>query len=345
MLVIVVLVVAASRGVFPGQYLSQLPPQPQTQLTISLDTAAVPGLVVRTLSEEIRSLMRETRIGLASPSPSGDSIEVTIREDTDREQAIARLRELSRQAEPTGGAATERFTIADAGGGVLRLAPTPAALADGTRRALDQTIDVLGHRIGDLQLKPTLKREGEDRIIIEVPRQVDTARLKAVIVTPGKLTFRLVDTSVGADETKLGEIPSQSELLRDKSGTPYLVEKRIAMSGESLADAQPSYDQSTDQPMVSFRFNTVGSRQFARLTAENVGSPVAVVLDGVVLTAPIIREPILGGSGLISGNLTLESANDLAILLRSGALPAPLTIIDERTLERRAAFLGARRKS
>jgi preprotein translocase subunit SecD len=343
--VIVALAVPIGLGVFPGRDPLHQTPEPRTQLTVRLDTAAVPQLVVRTLSEDVRSLMRETRIGFASIAPSGDSVEVTIREGADREQAVARLRELSRQPGATGSAETERFTVADANGAVLWLTPTPAAIADGLNRALDQTIDILDRRIGSLELKPTFKREGGDGIVIEVPRQPDTTSLKAFIVAPGKLTFRFVDTSVRAEEAKLGQMPSQSEVLQDQNGTSYLVEKRVAMSGENLMDAQPGYDQRTNEPIVSFRFNPAGSRQFARVTAEKVGSPFAVVLDGVVLAVPVLREPILGGTGQISGGFTLESANNLAILLRSGALPAPLTVIEERTLERRAEAPGTRRRA
>jgi preprotein translocase subunit SecD len=142
-----------------------------------------------------------------------------------------------------------------------------------------------------------------------------------------------VDTSVSVDQAKLGQMPQQSEILQDQRGTLYLVEQRLAMSGENLTDAQPGFDQRTNEPIVTFRFNAVGARQFARMTGEKVGSPFAVILDGVVLAAPIIREPIVGGSGQISGGFTVESAKDLAMLLRSGALPAPLAVIDERTIE------------
>ena len=113
---------------------------------------------------------------------------------------------------------------------------------------------------------------------------------------------------------------------------PYLVEKRILVSGGDLTDAQPGFDQRTNEPIVSFRFNTSGARKFAQVTQENVGKPFAIILDNQVISAPVIREPILGGSGQISGSFTVESANDLAILLRAGALPAPLTIIEERTV-------------
>ncbi|HZC96016.1 MAG TPA: hypothetical protein VE267_07820 [Bradyrhizobium sp.] len=313
----------------PGRHLSDQAPQPRAQLTVRLDTAAVLPLVVRTLFQDVRSALRETSIGFASIAPSGDLVEVTIRDGADREQAVVRLRQLSRQPGATGSAETERFTVADADGAVLRLAPTPAAMAEGLNRALDQTIDVLGRRIGSLEWKPTFKRDGDDRIIIEVLRRPDTTGLKAFIVAPGKLTFRFVDTSVRAEEAKPGQMPSQSEILLDQHGTSYLVEKHVAMSGENLTDAQPGYDQRTHEPIVSFRFNSAGSRQFARVTAERVGLPFAIVLDDVVIAAPVLREPILGGSGQISGNFTLESANNLAILLRSGALPVPLTMIEE----------------
>jgi preprotein translocase subunit SecD len=118
----------------------------------------------------------------------------------------------------------------------------------------------------------------------------------------------------------------------DGSGQPYLVEKRILVSGGDLVDAQASFDQRTNEPIVNFRFNSSGARAFARATQENVGRPFAIVLDNKVVSAPVIREPILGGSGQISGNFSVQEANDLAILLRAGALPAPLTIIEERTV-------------
>ena len=129
-------------------------------------------------------------------------------------------------------------------------------------------------------------------------------------------------------------MPPDDDLLYSASQpkTPYLVEKRVLVSGGDLTDAQPGFDQRTSEPIVSFRFNTSGARKFAQVTQENVGKPFAIVLDNEVISAPVIREPILGGSGQISGSFTVQSANDLAILLRAGALPAPLTIIEERTV-------------
>jgi preprotein translocase subunit SecD len=318
-------------GVVSGQLPLRQATLSKTQLTVRLDTAAVPQLIMRTVFEDVRNVMRETRVGFASLSPSGDSVDVTIREAPDREPTIARLRELSRQPGPTGGTGMDRFTVADTSG-VLRVTPTPTAIAAGVDRAFGQTIDVLGHRLGSLQLKPTFNRVGDDRIVIQVPQQADTTRLKAVIVAPGKLEFRFVDTSVLVEQAKRGQAPPQSEILQGHDDTSYLVEKRVAVSGDAIVDSQPGFDQRTNEPIVSFKFNAAGTRQFARVTTEKVGSPFAVVLDDVVLAAPVIREPILGGSGQISGGFTVESANNLAILLRSGALPAPLIVIEERTL-------------
>jgi preprotein translocase subunit SecD len=132
-----------------------------------------------------------------------------------------------------------------------------------------------------------------------------------------------------------GKVPPESEILqgsRAENRQPYLIEKRVVVSGEDLTDAQPGFDQRTSEPIVSFRFNSNGARRFAQATQENVGRPFAIVLDNEVISAPVIREPILGGSGQISGSFTVQQANDLAILLRAGALPAPLTIIEERTV-------------
>jgi preprotein translocase subunit SecD len=137
-----------------------------------------------------------------------------------------------------------------------------------------------------------------------------------------------------------------------ENNQPYLIEKHVVVSGEDLTDAQPGFDQRNGEPIVTFRFNNNGARRFAQVTQENVGKPFAIVLDNEVISAPVIREPILGGSGQISGNFTVQQANDLAILLRAGALPAPLTIIEERTVGpglgqdsieagKRAAYIGS----
>src|SRR5207248_1487482 len=149
-----------------------------------------------------------------------------------------------------------------------------------------------------------------------------------------KMEFRMVDTTVSPEQAQQGRVPADSEVLMSASSpkVPYVIKRQVLVSGGDLTDAQPGFDQRTNEPIVSFKFNSAGSRKFAQATLENVGQPFAIVLDNEVISAPVIREPITGGAGQISGNFTVQQANDLAILLRAGALPAPLTIIEERTV-------------
>jgi len=213
---------------------------------------------------------------------------------------------------------------------VLRLTPTAAAITEATD---DQAVAVLSRRLDSLKVKATVRRDG-NTVMVDLPRETNTGHLKDTLVAPGKLTIRFIDNSVSIDDARRGHVPPESELLSAADGTPYLVEKQVTMSGDSLVDSQPGIDQATKQPIVSFRFNDAGARQFARITAQNVGRPMAIVVDNLVLAAPVIREPITGGSGQISGGFTLERANDLAVMLRSGALPVPLTVAAERDVGR-----------
>jgi preprotein translocase subunit SecD len=162
----------------------------------------------------------------------------------------------------------------------------------------------------------------------------DPTRLKELLGKTAKMEFRMVDPSVPPDQAQKGSLPADDELLMSASApkVPYVVKKQVLVSGGELSDAQTGFDQRTSEPIVNFKFNSQGARKFATATAENVGTPFAIVLDNEVISAPVIREPIPGGQGQISGNFTVQSANDLAILLRAGALPAPLTPIEERTV-------------
>jgi preprotein translocase subunit SecD len=148
------------------------------------------------------------------------------------------------------------------------------------------------------------------------------------------MDFRMVDTSVPADQAVKGQVPAESEVLpsTEPGHTPYVIKKQVLVSGGDLIDAQAAFDQRNGQPIVNFKFNTSGSRKFAQATTENVKQPFAIVLDNQVISAPVIQEPITGGQGQISGNFTVQQANDLAVLLRAGALPAPLTVVEERTV-------------
>jgi preprotein translocase subunit SecD len=219
---------------------------------------------------------------------------------------------------------------------LFRLTPTEPSIVERIRQAVEQSVQIVEKRVNELgTVEPSIQRQGVDRVLVQVPGLQDPSRLKELLGKTAKLTFRLVDQTVPIDQALRGQVPPDSELLKStkaENNQPYVIEKRVVVSGEDLTDAQPGFDQRNGEPIVSFKFNNNGARRFAQITQENVGKPFAIVLDNEVISAPVIREPILGGSGQISGSFTVQAANDLAILLRAGALPAPLQIIEERTV-------------
>ena len=310
-----------------------------SHILLEVDTNAVRKEKVESLRDDVRRVVRDNRLG--SPAAAvvrGNSVEFRPREGVDRQLALNKLRELS---QPLGGllSATGQRTVdvVDAGGGLIRLTPTEPALIERIRQSIEQSIQIVERRVNELgTVEPSIQRQGIDRVLVQVPGLQDPSRLKELLGKTAKLTFRMVDQSMPADQAQQGgRVPPESEILpgtKSEGKTPYLIEKRVLVSGEDLTDAQPGFDQRNGEPIVTFRFNNNGARRFAQVTQENVGRPFAIVLDNEVISAPVIREPILGGSGQISGSFTVQGANDLAILLRAGALPAPLTIIEERTV-------------
>src|SRR5438128_2452186 len=308
-----------------------------SHILLEVDANDVRRQKLLALQDDVRRVLREARIGLTrGPIIRGNSVEVVIREG-DLQQGLAKLRELS---QPLGGfvgsTGARSLDVENAGGGVVRLTPTEPALLERTRQVIDQSVEIIGRRVNAMGLvEPSIQRQGNDRVLVQVPGLGNPEELIKVIGTTAKLTFRLVDTSVPVEQALQGRPPPESEIVygsEAERSQPYLLEKRVIVSGDELTDAQPSFDQRTSEPIVTFKFNTSGARKFAQVTQENVGRPFAIVLDDQVISAPVIREPILGGSGQISGNFTVQSANDLAILLRAGSLPAKLTIVEERTI-------------
>jgi protein-export membrane protein SecD len=234
--------------------------------------------------------------------------------------------------------------ILDLGGdGVARFSYSSDELKALKAHAVEQSIEIVRRRIDQFGTQePTIQREGEDRILVQLPGVKEPERVKKLIGETAKMTFRLVDVSVSPLAARAGQLPPGDELLPSaedpNKGAPreYVVQKRVMVSGETLVDAQPSYRDGL--PVVTFKFDSIGAKRFGDATRDNVNKPFAIVLDNKVISAPNIREPILGGSGEISGNFTTQSAQDLALLLRAGALPAPLTVLEERTV---GADLGA----
>src|SRR5215813_14541223 len=304
-----------------------------SHLLLEVDSAAVRKEQLQSINDDVLRVLRQARIPFTGRAIRGNTVEVHITRDTDIDTALARLRELSQPLSGFAGSTGQRTITVTANGGTITLSPTDPAITERVRQAVDQSIQIVERRVNELGLvEPTIQREGVDRILVQVPGLQDPSRLKEILGKTAKLDFRMVDLSMSAEQAEQAH-PADSEILSGETpGQKYLIEKRVLVSGADLTDAQPGFDQRTSEPVVNFRFNSGGARKFASATAENVGKRFAAVLDNEVITAPVIREPILQGSGQISGSFTIESANDLAILLRAGALPAPLTIIEQRVV-------------
>ena len=333
---------------FPEAQVKTWPAWAQRRLVLGLDLQGGSYLLLEVDSNYVKrqkldqtradaqKVLREARIQYTGLAVRNDAVEVRITKDADLPTALSKLRELSQPLGGLLGSGGQRsLEVADAQGGLIRLTVPQAAITDLLRRTIEQSIQIVERRVNELgTVEPVIQRQGTDRILVQVPGLQDPTRLKELLGKTAKMEFRMVDTTVSPDQAQQGRLPPESELLMSASSpkVPYVVKKQVLVSGGELTDAQPGFDQRTNEPIVSFRFNTTGSRKFAQATVENVGQPFAIVLDNEVISAPVIREPITGGQGQISGNFTVQSANDLAVLLRAGALPAPLTVVEERTV-------------
>jgi preprotein translocase subunit SecD len=300
-----------------------------SHILLQVDGTDVVKTMVGTLRDDVRRILREEHVtitGGIGTLPRG--VQFRIADTGERAKVMPKLRQLTGPtASILGSTGAAAYDINDDGSGAIQIGITDAGVNDKIRRAVDQSIEVIRRRIDALgTTEPSIQREGNDRVLVEVPGLQDPERLKELLGKTAKLEFRLV-----ADP---GENPADVELLEqtDRGEGKLPVEKRVMVQGEDLTDAQPSFDQQTQQPIVNFRFNIRGGQKFGQVTSENVGKPFAIVLDGKVISAPRILGPITGGSGQISGSFTVQQANDLAILLRAGALPAKLTIVEERTV-------------
>jgi preprotein translocase subunit SecD len=305
-------------------------------LLLEVDSNYVKKEKLDQVRDDARRVLREAKIGYTGLNVRNDAVEVRISKDTEQATALSKLRELSQPLSGLLGSSGQRsLDVSDAGGGVIRLNVPQAAITERIRQTIEQSIQIVERRVNELgTVEPVIQRQGTDRILVQVPGLQDPTRLKELLGKTAKMEFRMVDSTVPPDQAEQGRLPPESELLMSASPppVPYVVKKQVLVSGAELSDAQPGFDQRTGEAIVSFKFNTTGARKFAQATSENVGQPFAIVLDNKVISAPVIREPITGGQGQISGNFTVQSANDLAILMRAGALPAPLTVIEERTV-------------
>jgi preprotein translocase subunit SecD len=302
-----------------------------SHLLLEVDTGAVVRERLESLVDEVRTVLRGDRIGYRGLGVRGNVITLTLTEPSAAEQALATLRGLD------SGAGVSQLEIEAQDGGRIELRLTEAAVAEMQDAAVRQSLEIVRRRVDEVGTRePTIQRQGENRILVQVPGEKDPESIKRLLGQTAQLTFHLVDLDTSVEQALAGNLPPGSELLPmddpDQPGQTeqIVVRKRVEVSGESLTDAQPTFQD--NQPVVSFRFDSVGARKFGNATRDNVGKLLAIVLDNKVISAPRINEPILGGSGIISGSFTTQSANELSVLLRAGALPAPLNIIEERSV-------------
>src|SRR6476660_1843315 len=307
-----------------------------SHILLEVDSAAVRKEKLEVVRDDVRRVLRDARVGYTGLVIRGTSVEVRIREGSNFDQAVDKLRELS---QPLGGilntTGQRSLDVRTEPGNLVRLTVTEPALVERIRQSVEQSIQIIERRVNELgTVEPLIQRQGADRILVQVPGLQDPTELKRVLGPTAKMEFRMVDSTVSPDQAQQGRVPADSEVLMSEQSpkVPYVIKKQILVSGGDLTDAQPGFDQRTNEPIVNFKFNSSGSRKFAQATSENVGVPFAIILDNKVISAPVIREPITGGQGQISGSFTVQAANELALLLRAGALPAPMTVIEERTV-------------
>ena len=300
-------------------------------LLLEVDTKAVVRERLTNLIDAVRSELRNKRILPANlgVTEAGDGITFRVRDAAQAEQARQTVRELDR---------TGQLTVSS--DNVITLKLNQQDLIEQRRQAIAQSIEIVRRRIDETGMKEaTIVAQGQERILVQLPGERDPQRIKDLIKQTAKMNFHLLDVTNSVEDAQRGNVPPGSVLMpADKEVGPdgkprmYLVQRRVIVPGERLSDAQPSTNQQTGEWIVNFTFDSIGGKRFGDATRENVGRPLAIILDGKVISAPVIREPILGGRGQISGNFTAQSAQDLAVLLRAGALPAPLNIIEERTV-------------
>ncbi len=291
-----------------------------SHLVLEVDGSELRRERLRTLGEDARRVMREAQTPWRSVETGERSLSIVLRSPEQQSRARDLLAELSSPV----GTGRRDLDVVPRGADGIDLVLTEEGLAQSIGRAVEQSLEVIRQRVDQVGVsEPTIQRIGADRILVQLPGLQDPAQLRALLGSTAKMSFHLL----GDDDS-----PDGTRTLRDDEGNSYRVRNTVVLAGDRLSDASAGFDGETREPVVNFRFDRAGARAFAAITQANVGRPFAIVLDGKVLSAPVIREPIIGGSGQISGSFTVQEAGTLSALLRAGALPAKLTVIEERSV-------------
>lgn len=319
---------------------------PRNTVVLGLDLQGGSHLLLQVnqdsiITERIKSLRRDVRSTLANQNGIGnlittgtDSITVELTDPSQKDAAMAAIRKLQNNVSATFGVGgVPELAFSETPDGKIVVSLTPEGVQQRMASLVAQSMEVIRNRVDEVgTTEPTIQRQGTNRVLVQVPGFEDSGRLKELISRTARLTFHLVHPSMSAAQAEAQGIPSGYMILPSQDGGSELLNETVELGGESLTNAQPGFDQQTGQAVVSFTFDTRGAITFGEITSKNVGKRFAIVLDNQVITAPVINSPITGGSGQISGNFTAQSANDLAVLLRAGALPASLDVVEERSV-------------
>ena len=306
-------------------------------LLLEVDLATVSRDRLEALADAARARLREASLGYTALSTDAAARRLSLRprDPAQRDAVAAALRELASPVPLAGGATAPDLEVAASPDGTISATVTEAGLRARASGAVEQSVEIVRRRVDETGVSEALvARQGASRILVQLPGVEDPKRIKELLGRTARMTFHLLDENANP----LAAVPPPGvqfllgEPVGGQPGQRFAVRRRVEVDGASLSDARAGQDNQTREWVVNFTFDSNGTRRFSDITRANVGRPFAVVLDDRVITAPVIREPITGGRGQISGSFTAQSANDLAVLLRAGALPAPLTVVEERTV-------------
>jgi preprotein translocase subunit SecD len=303
-----------------------------SHLLLEADTGDLEKQQLERMEEVMRGELRRSDIGIGDISRAGNQIRFLVRNPSQVDAAVEIARN---QTQPVGLGGSRTWDVNVVDSSRIVMAPTEAGMEEALDSAMATALEVIRIRVDPEGTREvTVIRQGEERILVQVPGLEDPEALKDLLGKTARLEFKLVTLDADPQQVAQGRAPVGSQVLAypDYPGGRMAVQRRAMVTGDQLVDAQQGFDQQTGEPQVTIRFDGSGARRFARVTQENVGKPFAIILDDVILSAPRINEPILGGQAQISGSFTVESANQLAIALRSGKLPVELKVIEERSV-------------
>jgi protein-export membrane protein SecD len=306
-------------------------------LLLAMDSDQLRKDWMASLRDDARKQLRDGKIGFTGITPVGNTVQVRLAKPEDSEAALTALKKLVQNVGVSG--ATDVTVAKSSDPGLITVEPTEAGLLQRVSDAASASIETIRRRIDPAgTVEPNIVRQGRDRILVQVPGVENTAQLIEILGKTAKLSFHEVhpDTNSLVGDGKDFRAPSGFKVYQsdpsERGAGAFLLRETPEVSGDQLTNAQVGFEQYTNRPLISFRLNQVGARKFGDFTRKNVGQPFAIVLDDKVLSAPTIQSVIDGGSGQITGNYTADTANTLAIQLRSGALPSKLTVLEERTV-------------